>query len=196
MAFIDNSIRSTSELTSTIKLFLHTLASYADPTGRCYPGQNTLATAMSMSVSTVRRCLKTCVELQLVTVKRKWRKSNVYKLMCIKQPKLSTMISSDEMREQPVFLRTTLTPLKPRFVDPKEVSILFDDIAEVVGPTTAVRNLRWYQKLIQHCSYDAIQSAISFVRGAIAEAQFCDKPINNPSGLMLWFLRTYEGCPI
>ena len=100
------------------------------------------------------------------------------------------------MREQPVFLRTTLTPLKPRFVDPKEVSILFDDIAEVVGPTTAVRNLRWYQKLIRHCSYDAIQSAVSFVRTAIAEAQFHDKPIDNPSGLMLWFLRTYEGCPI
>jgi hypothetical protein len=106
------------------------------------------------------------------------------------------MISSDEMREQPVFLRTTLTPLKPRYVDPKEVSILLSDFAEVVGPTTAERNMRWYQKLIRHCSYDAIQSAVSFVRAAIAEAEFHETPISNPSGLMLWFLRTHGGCPI
>jgi hypothetical protein len=76
------------------------------------------------------------------------------------------------------------------------VSLLLGDIAEVVGPGATERNMRWYQKLIRYCSYDALQSAINFVRAAIAEAQFSDKPIGNPSGLMLWFLRVHAGCPI
>lgn len=98
--YLADSIKSTSELSSTIKLFLHTLASYAGTDGMAWPSQRTLAKAMSMSIPTVQRCLKLCIELQLVEVRRRWRKSNVYRLLCCKPVKLSTMTSLDDAREQ------------------------------------------------------------------------------------------------
>ena len=107
--YLDDHIRNTTELSSTIKHFLLTLATYADHRGVCYPSQSTLATAMSMSRSSVQRCLKACLELRLLEVKRKWRKSNVYKLLCCKELKLSTMASSKEAREQPPFVQKRLT---------------------------------------------------------------------------------------
>ena len=149
------------------------------------------------SARTIRRALKECIELQLVEVRRRWYRSNSYRLTCIVK-KLSTVRPPCPLNsEQPTEInKNVLTQSKTRYVDPKEVSLLLGDIAQVVGPKATERNMRWYQKLIRCCSYDALQSAISFVRSAIAEAQFSDKPINNPSGLLLWFLRVQEGCPI
>ena len=194
--FIDEKVLSCQEITPFIKLFLHSLSDFANDRGVCWPGQRKIAERMSISTRTVQRLLRECVELQLVEVKRRWRKSNIYKLKCLKPKKVIHNDDTGGVSEQPVFYKKTLTPPKPRFVDPKEVSLLLGDIAQVVGPKATERNMRWYQKLIRYCSYESIQSAISFVRSAIAEAQFSDKPISNPSGLMLWFLRVQEGCPI
>ena len=68
MAYLENWIRQTTELESTTKLFLYALAEFADnQTGECFPStQTTLATAMSMSVATVQRELKKCLELKLL----------------------------------------------------------------------------------------------------------------------------------
>ena len=139
MAFLEDWVRQTTELESTTKLFVYALAEFADnQTGECWPSQPTIATAMSMSTSTVQRELKRCLELKLVEVRRRWHRSNVYRLLCIKKPELSTMTSSSEVREQPPPLNTNVgtavnNPPKQRWVSPQEIGVLLEDIGDTLG---------------------------------------------------------------
>ena len=145
--YLDDHIRNSADLSPTIKLFLLTTASYADSRGICYPSQGTLARAMSMSRATVKRCLRECLELKLLEVRRRWRKSNVYRLLCLKPVQLSTMGSPDEPREQPPLVQDNVTrnavdnhSQKPRWVSPREISILLADIGETLGEQLLEKN--------------------------------------------------------
>lgn len=197
MAYLENWIRQTTELESTTKLFLYALAEFADnQTGECFPAQSTLATAMSMSVATVQRELKKCLELKLLEVRRRWRKSNVYRLLCIKKPELSTMTSSDEGREQPPLVQNNVSnavdkPIPKKWVSPKEISVLLEDIGEVMGNRLLEQNRSFYVRIIRSvtASYELIQDALRFVKCSILEGECSGTRVNNPSGLFWWKLK-------
>jgi len=204
MAYLEENIKNSSELSSTTKLFLHTLASYADKGGICYPGQKTIAQAMSMSLATVKRCVQECLELRLLEVKRRWRKSNIYKLLCLKKIQLSTMGSNAEPREQPLSVQNNVkgderhklsTGEKPKWVSPREIGLLLQDIEEVMGSRISERNRGWFIKIIRSCSYEGIQDALRYVRQSILESEVLGTVIHNPSGLLTWTLRK-AGAPI
>ena len=203
MAYLEDWIRETTEISPSTKLFLHCLASYADgETGVCYPSQPTLAQAMSMSVATVQRELQKCLELKLLEVRRRWRKSNVYRLLCLKEtvPKeeLSTMTSSDEVREQPPFVQNNVSnaPVdnsseKTRWVSPREISVLLEDIGEVMGNRLLEQNRGFYVRIIRsaNATYELIQECLARVKQSILEAQCTGESIHNPSGLFWWMLK-------
>jgi Helix-turn-helix domain len=196
MAYLEDSIRNTSELSSTLKLFLHTLASYADPEGVCFPAQRTIAHAMSMSIATVQRCLAESVELKFLEVRRRWRKSNVYRLLCVKKPSLSTTTSFNEAREQPPLVIKNVNnavdkPAPKKWVSPKEIGILLQDIEETLGKGLLEQNKGFYVRIIRSAaaSYELIQDALRFVKCAILESQLTGNLVTNPSGLFWWKLK-------
>jgi hypothetical protein len=203
--YLDDCIKNSNELSSTTKLFLHTLASYADKRGVCYPSQTTIAQAMSMSLATVKRCLQECLELRLLEVKRRWRKSNVYKLLCLKKIQFSTIGSNGEPREQPPLVQNNvqsdernkvLTAEKLRWVSPREISLLLQDIQEVMGSTISERNRGWFIKIIRSCSYNSIQDGLKYVKQSILESDILGTAIHNPSGLFCWYLRNWCGTSV
>lgn len=197
VAYLEDWIRNTTELEPTTKLFLHCLASYADAeTGVCYPSQETLATAMSVSVRTVQRELRKCLELNLVAVRRRWRKSNVYKVLCLKRQDVSTMPSSDDGREQPPSLEKNVkngskNSARQRWVSPREISVLLSDIGEVMGERLLQQNRGFYIKIIRSATatYEIIQECLAHVRRSLLEAQCSEASVHNPSGLFWWKLR-------
>lgn len=196
MAYLEDSIRSNPHFSSTFKLFLHSLASYADPEGICYPSQQTLATAMSKSVATVKRCLEEALELKLVEVRRRWRKSNVYCLLCLKQVELSTMGSCDEPREQPPSVQNNVMnavdkPSPKKWVSPQEISVLLQDIAETLGQNLLEKNRGFYIKIIRSATatYEIIQDCLRLVKCSILEGELNGQVVHNPSGLFWWTLK-------
>ena len=194
--YLDDHIRKSSELTSTFKLFLHTLSSYADHQGKCWPSEREISLAMSMSVSTVKRCIREAVELRFIEVRRRWRKSNVYKVLCLKPVKLSTMSSRDDPREQPPFVQQRLTAQVVRsWKSPAEIKILVDDMAEVIGPVESTRNRGWLWRVAGAVKDAWIYEVLSWVRVSIQEARDLGKPIDSPTALMTWQLRRV-GAPI
>lgn len=200
--YLTDSIRSTSELSSTFKLFLHTLASYSNTDGTCWPGQRAIAQAMSMSIPTVQRCLKLAIELQLVEVRRRWRKSNVYKLLCCKPVKLSPMTSLDDVREQPDSKKNQRLngsvdrlPLKPK--SPHDIRYLLEEIADskLFGRKTLARNRGWFIRIAKYVEESTIYESMSWLKQAVHEAQCSGSEIKSRSALFTWYLRQ-RGAPI
>lgn len=191
MAYLLDDIRRTTQLSPTTKLFLLTLAGFTDAgTGVAFPCQKTLATGMSMSVATVQREVRLCLELKLLEVRRRWRKSNVYRLLCLKERRLSTMTSPGDAREQPPYLEKNVpNDAAPPGVSPKEIHVLLGDIEEVLGPHLMNRNRGWFIKQIRACGWDMITDAVHRVRQILMEAEVTGGEIRNPSGLFTWFLR-------
>lgn len=198
--YVNDAIRNNAELSSTLKHFLLTLASYADHDGVCFPSQQTLAQAMSMGVRTVQRCVREAVELQLLSVRRRWRKSNVYRMLCLKPVKLSTMPPNNGGTEQPPSFENNVSnavdksPPK-RWVSPREVALLLDDIGEVMGPNLVEKNRGFFFKIIRSTTYELFQDCLARVRQSILEAECTGDSIRNPSGLFTWMLRQ-AGAPI
>lgn len=193
MAYLDDSIRSTGELKSGTKHYLLTLATFANTEGTCYPSQATIATAMSVDVRTVRREQRTCLELGLISVKRRWRKSNVYKLLCIKKVRVIHNGDMDVLREQPPSLNKNVG--NERRVPLNEFKALLHDLGEVVGGEKIRADYRWYRRIISRCSWEEIQAALAQVRQAICEGLVTGNVIHAPAGLLCKILRT-QGAPI
>ena len=170
MAYLDSWVRKTTELSSTTKLFLYALSEFADnQTGECYPSQGTIATAMSMSLSSVQRCLKECLELNLVQVKRRWKKSNVYKLLCIKKPELSPMTSLSEAREQPPSQENKTfkqRSFSSNWKDPSEVQSL---VAEIERITKDYHSKGAFFLIAREVSEPEIYQALSITRSKLQE---------------------------
>ena len=194
MAYLEDSIRNNPHLSSTTKLFLLTLATYADKEGVCWPSEPTIATAMSMSVATVQRELKKALELGLVEVRRRWRKSNVYRLLCVKKPELSTMTSPDEVREQlPSVQENVRNACGKRLCESKNpwriAKVILSDICEAM-PHLVEKNLGWFKVISQKCSYEAVQQVLHELRCRLLEAEVgSTEPIRSPSGWFTYRLR-------
>jgi hypothetical protein len=190
---IERNILRTSELDRTTKLFLHTLASYCDETCECYPGQDELAQVMSTSIRTVQRCLRLCVELGLVRVRRRWKRSNVYRVLCLVKRKLSTMTTSTAQENKPPKNYTNVPPHQRHKVKikPRELLVCYQDIEEVIGAEVLKRNKNWLRHMIIRAGYDKFQDALHWLRTAMREGQVEDRPIKKPSAILTWYLRTH-----
>ena len=190
--YLDDCIKKSSELTSTFKLFLHTLSSYADHQGFCWPSEREISLAMSMSISTVKRCIREAVELRFLEVKRRWKRSNKYRLLCLKEVKLSTMGPCDEPREQPPFVQKRLTAkvVKSSWKSPREIQIILEDATEVLGEAVVTRNKGWLWKIAQAVEESWIYEALSWVREAIQIGESTGDYIEKPCALLTWRLRT------
>ena len=151
---------------------------------------------MSMSPRTVKRCIREAVELKMIEVRRRWRKSNVYRLLCLKQIENSTMGPQDGPREQPPFLKPNVTnavdkPTLKKWVSPQEIHVLLEDIGETLGTRLLEQNRGFYMRIIRSAtaSYELIQDALRFVKCSILEGQCTGDLVRNPSGLFWWKLK-------
>jgi predicted transcriptional regulator len=185
---IDPKILDSSELDKNLKYFLQTLASYADINGRCFPKQETIAKRMGVSARSVRYYLRQAVELKLVSVKRRWKRSNIYRVLCLVK-KLST--NRKQTSEQNISTKNFKNgSMKNAFKIPKQDwRICFEDAQEVLGRQTAKKNKGWLSILIRKAGSDLFMESLRWVRSMMLEGQASGNPINSPGGLQWWYLR-------
>lgn len=186
---IDHSILETSELDKTTKHFLHTLASFCDASGECYPKQETIAKYMSTSIRTVQRCLRLCVELGLVKVRRRWRRASIYKVLCLVKRKLSTMATHMAQQNKPPCNFKNDSQKNGLKIPKEEWAMCFQDSIEVLGKRTVKKNKGWLSILIRKAGSDLFMESLRWVRSMMLEGEASGSPIANPGGLQTWFLR-------
>lgn len=194
---IDRSILKTSALDKTTKLLLHTLADYCDPSGECYPGQQEIANAMSTCTRTVQRCLRICVELGLVSVRRRWRRSNIYKVKCLVKRSLSTMTTRvSEENKPPYFNKNGSSKNVFKKIPKAEWRLCFQDAQEILGKAVAKKNRGWLSILIRTCGVDTFLESLRWTRSMILEGEASGSPITSPGGLQWWYLQKYCGIEV
>lgn len=177
-------------LSKTLVDFLRALEYHVNKDGICWPGRERIAAVMRTSVRTVSRCIKEALELKLIAVVRRRRRSNVYQLLCGKvYPQQSLDVPPKRHVEQTSFLKERSgngVKKKPW----KEVTLLWDDISKVMGPDLAKKNMGWFVTLARKCSYEHIQQAIHELRCKLLEAEVgSGEALRSPSGWFTYRLR-------
>jgi hypothetical protein len=76
-------------------------------------------------------------------------------------------------------------------IKPRELSVCYQDIEEVIGAEVLKRNKSWLRHMIIRAGYDKFQDAIHWLRTAMREGQVEDRPIKKPSAILTWYLRTH-----
>lgn len=175
-----------SNLSKSDKHFLLTLDSFADKLGRCYPSQKTIAEYMSVSVRWVKKLLAHCLELGLVKVKRRWRKSNVYTLLC-RVPLPTSSMGNCTSRENRPHIKNNVnenalshcSKQKPPGND------LIREIESLVGSS---KDRACWSRVTQACSSDTIHRAISGLRIAMNEIS-----LRRPGAYLVSILKAEHG---
>ncbi|MFC1836804.1 helix-turn-helix domain-containing protein [Thermodesulfobacteriota bacterium] len=186
-------------------LLLIVLARHCGDKIVCWPSQARIAEFMGSlmglggpcSIRTVQRALREAQELQLVSVRRRWLRSNIYTVLCLEERQLSTMATPECQVEQTTLIENNVSNAvdksssRKKWVAPNEIHLLLDDIGEVMGERLLERNRGFYVKIIRSATatYELIQDALRFVKCSILEAEVSGGEITNPSGLFWWRLK-------
>jgi DNA-binding transcriptional MocR family regulator len=186
---VDPIIIKSSELDKTTKLFLHSIASFCDPSGECYPSQKTLAEYMSTSVRTVQRCLRLCIELGLISVRRRWRRSNIYKVKCLVKQKLSTIATRMSQENKPPKNYKNVSTKNALKVPKQEWKLCFQDSEEVLGKEVTQRNRGWLSVLIQKAGVDLYLESLRWLKSTVLMSEAEGNPVYSPPALQTWYLR-------
>ena len=183
-------------LSKTLIDFLRALEYHINTDGVCWPSRERIAAVMRCSVRSVSRCIREALELKLIAVVRRRRRSNVYQLLCGKvYPQASLDVPPRRHAEQ------TTSFLKERSGNGfkkkpwKEVALIRDDISELMGPDLAQQNRGWFTRIAQLAPYETVQDALRTVRQAILEQEVGGPMVHSPSGLLTHLLRK-AGAPI
>ena len=168
---IERTILKSTEIDHTTKLFLHTIASYCNESESCFPSQKDIASLMSTSIRTVQRCLRLCLELGLVEVRRRWRRSNIYKVKCLVQKKLSTMATRMAQENKPPSVHKNVSKLTPSIrISKGEWKMTFEDAEEVLGKDTTKRNKGLIITLMRQYGVDSLCECLRWLKNRMLEA--------------------------
>lgn len=191
---LEKTILNSSEISKTQKHFLLTLDTYSDKQGKSWPSQEELAHRMSISVRYVKRILRQVVELGLVRVKRRWRRSNIYFLLCRK--KLSTMGNRKSQENYPTnFKNVSKGKNASKRLSQDEFRISLEDTEAIMGKKVAKKNKGWIITLLRSAGYDTFQEGLRWVYSQIVLGEVSGRPIQSPCALLTWKLRS-EGIGI
>lgn len=187
---IERNILDSSEIPSSVKHLIRALNEFTDTEGKCWPNQETLARRTSLSVRTIRYSLKLAIELKLVSVRRRWRKSNVYKVLCLQKVNPKKIIHNEAMVSQgnnPINFIRTFEPKTTR-INPREMKIVFEDSEQVLGSEITKRNRGWLITLMQKVGVDAVCEGLRWLKNRMLEGAMTGEVIRNPGGLLKWRL--------
>lgn len=179
---LEKNILQTSELTKIQKHFLLTLDTFCDPNGKCWPSQATIAQRMSVSVRYVKKILSQLVELKLISVKRRWRKSNVYHLLCRVKKRLSTMGNSNSQENRPILKNNVNGNAVDKFHKRKASDL--ELVREIENITRTTKDRRCWEKVVKTCSTDTVLRAISSLKIAMNEIS-----LNKPGAYLVSILK-------
>lgn len=188
---LEKTILNSSEISKIQKHFLLTLDTYSDKNGKSWPSQEEIARRMSISIRYVKKILRQLVELQLVKVKRRWKKSNIYFLLCRKKCGLSTMGNSKSQQNYPKNFKNVSkekNAFKKLYQD--EFRVVFEDSESILGKKVAEKNRGWIIMLLRSAGYDTFQEALRWVYSQVVQGDSSGRPIQSPCALLTWKLRS------
>ena len=183
--FIAKEVLDSKEIPGYIKNFLLHLVQYADGNGECYPSQATLGERMGKTPRMIRNYIKYCLELRLISVRRRWLHSNIYTILCCKQ-NLSTMRKSISDKQPTKEIKSTLPKTNGR-----EIKVCLEDSKAILGETTFKRNYSGLYKMIRVAGYDIYQECLHWLRNTMLMAECDGKPIHSPSGMLTYQIRKF-----
>jgi len=182
-------------LSKTLVDFLRALEYHVNAEGTCWPGRNRIAAVMRCSVRTVSRCIKEAVELSLIEVRRRKRRSNIYTLTCAEiYPQKNLDVPPNRHPEQASVLKnnvlngTSTTPWK----SPAEINLLIQDLTETFGDEITARNRGWFYTIAAKVQDSLIYESLSWLRQTLMESEISGRSIESPSALFTWKLRQAE----
>jgi len=186
---IDCTILDNSEIPRQTKYFLQALASFSDAQGKCWPSEERIGKRMGVSSRSVRKYLRQAVELQLVKVKRRWRKSNVYRLLCLAGRGLSTMRNQRSEENRSNINKNGFKIKTPCKIPKVEWKLCFEDARQVLGEKVTKKNRGWLTILIRKAGADLFLDGLRWVRSQMLQGEAEGKPVHAPGGLLTWLLR-------
>lgn len=166
--FIQKSILTTTEIPTGVKNLIRTLHhDFTDRHGLCWPSVHTISTRMSCSIRSVQRYIKLAVELGLMSVKRRWLKTSVYRLLCLVRP---NVINKGDT------VSSKLYPSYKENVSGNAFSIHKQKqpsgnaiVREIESIMNSTKDRRCWEKVVRTCSIDTIHRAISSLKIAMNE---------------------------
>lgn len=172
---IQANILTTSEISFIAKAFLHTAASCCSRyQNEIWHSQATLAQMMSCSVRTVQRAVRELLELKLISVKRRWLRSNVYTVHCLVEPRV---INNDDRVAQRTNSLFRNNDRRNNAVDIYPIRQEQDTgiVGEIETLLNSNKDRAFWLKVTRKCSPDAVRAAISSLKIALQE-QVIRKP--------------------
>jgi hypothetical protein len=195
MFVIPDHIQFNPNLSTNLKSFIRALAHHCGDKNTCWPSQERIAQFMNCSPRTVRRMERQAVELQFISVKRRWLKTNVYTVHVLEERGQSTMRTERSPIEQTTLsdknVRTASNPQPEEWKSPAEIKLLIEDMTEVFGEDVGERNAGWFYRIAKMVKESVIYEALSWIRQAIMESDYSGYAIQSSSALFTWYLRNH-----
>ena len=187
MFVLGDDINYSPHLSTPEKDLLRCLASHCGDKAVCWPSVERIGAFMNMTVRSVQRYLRRVAELRLVEIVPKRGKTNLYRVLCLEERKLSTPPQQPCHPEQNSYCTNQRSNGSSRKVwkSPKEVKLLVEDMAEVLGVRVAERNRGWLWRIAQAVPDTWCYEALSWLREAMQYGE-----VRSPSALLTWRLRT------
>jgi hypothetical protein len=85
MFVIPDHIQFNSNLSTNLKSFLRALAHHCGDKNQCWPSQERIAQFMNCSTRTVRRMERQAIDLDFISVRRRWLQTNIYTVLCLEE---------------------------------------------------------------------------------------------------------------
>lgn len=193
MFVLPDSINYNPHLSSTEISILRCLRDHCGRTNTCYPGEQRIAAYCRCSIRTIQRYLPRLEELQFVEVIQRPGKSNYYRVLCLERVGPAnthdTKVSSEQTSSSTKQRLGTAVDNFPK-KSWKEISLLVQDICEVMGENLSQKNLGWFITVAKKCSWELIQDCLRYVKEAVLEGQLAGQYVERPSALFTWKLRS------
>lgn len=172
---IEQNILQSSEISFIAKAFLNTAASCCSKfQDEIWHSQATLAQMMSCSRRTVQRAVRELLELKLISVQRRWLRSNIYKLHCLVRPKVINNGDTVAHRTNSGYKfndsRNNAVDIYPYG---KDVDTTL--VGEIESLLNSDKDHQFWLKITRKCSQDSVRAAISSLKTAMRE-QVIKKP--------------------
>lgn len=143
---------------------------------------------MNCSVRTVQRYLRIAIDEGYVEVKRRYLRSNLYRLKCLVE-----RVATPSCRiEHPIQENTTFERVE--FQDSGNTDLL-KEFRAVMGKHVFKRNLGWFRRLIRTIASDTLANGLAYVKSALRDSESSHEKIKSPSALLTWFLRNVGALP-
>lgn len=177
-----------ADLPINLKNLLRCLASHCGTRTVCWPGERRIAAYMNCSTRTVQRYLRMAIDGGYVEVKRRYLRSNLYRLKCLVE-----RVATPSCRiEQSIQEKRTSERVDSKDHDHTN---LLREFRAVMGKHVFRRNIGWFKRLIRTIAHDTLVNGIEYVKSAIRDSEDSHEKIKSPSALLTWFLRKVGALP-